>query len=355
MNNFLIFRSSFFHLFDGTSLYELYPSEHNDLFKYSPTFAVLMAPFATLPPVMGAVLWNLSGAMLLIAGILRLPVAVRTQKTLFWVSLPEFIGSTQGFQSNIHVVGLLLLFFSAIENRQAVRGALFILLTFFIKIFGILGLILFVFSKYSYKDLKFFLRFCLASAGLGLLLLALPGLLTSWENGVYQHMEWMTLLKNDSTLTYGFSFMGVLHSILGFHFKNFPVQFVAGLTWFGVLLWSRDGDLKTRLWGLISLLYFLVVFNHKAESPTFIIVMVGFGIHLSLIENKKLWWTLLIVTLGFVSLVYSDLFPRDFKQLVADKYCFKILPFLLLYPLCLYRILQPTRKGFEMSPPKERR
>ena len=64
MNNFLIFRASFFHLWDGVSLYQLYPSEHHDLFKYSPTFAMLMGLFAWLPKELGGTLWNLLGVIL---------------------------------------------------------------------------------------------------------------------------------------------------------------------------------------------------------------------------------------------------------------------------------------------------
>jgi len=48
-NNFLIFRSAFDHLLAGRDLYAAYPAEHADLFKYSPTFALLFAPFALLP------------------------------------------------------------------------------------------------------------------------------------------------------------------------------------------------------------------------------------------------------------------------------------------------------------------
>src|SRR5580658_9739822 len=40
-NNYVIFKYSFFHLIDGKNLYGIYPDDHWDLFKYSPTFAFL--------------------------------------------------------------------------------------------------------------------------------------------------------------------------------------------------------------------------------------------------------------------------------------------------------------------------
>ena len=47
--NFEIFRTASRHLLSGQDLYAEYPAEHTDRFKYSPTFALLFAPFAWLP------------------------------------------------------------------------------------------------------------------------------------------------------------------------------------------------------------------------------------------------------------------------------------------------------------------
>jgi len=57
--NYLIFKNSFLHLIRSQDLYVLYPELKIDLFKYSPTFALLFFPFAYLPDALGMVLWNL--------------------------------------------------------------------------------------------------------------------------------------------------------------------------------------------------------------------------------------------------------------------------------------------------------
>src|SRR5690242_19112241 len=57
-NNFLIFRAASRHLIAGSDLYTWYPTEHADLYKYSPTFALLFAPFAFLPLLPAMLLWN---------------------------------------------------------------------------------------------------------------------------------------------------------------------------------------------------------------------------------------------------------------------------------------------------------
>ena len=95
---------------------------------------------------------------------------------------------------------------------------------------------------------------------------------------------------------------------------------------------------------MVSLLYFLVVFNHKAESPTFIIPMVGFGVHQSLFASKKVRWSLIGFTLFMVSVMYSDIVPRDFKHSIANVYSFKVWPFIVLMPLALWEIAKGRKR-----------
>src|SRR3954471_5516394 len=57
-NNFLIFRAASKHLLAGTDLYAAYPAEHQDFYKYSPTFALLFLPFAYLPFSIAMLAWN---------------------------------------------------------------------------------------------------------------------------------------------------------------------------------------------------------------------------------------------------------------------------------------------------------
>ena len=130
--------------------------------------------------------------------------------------------------------------------------------------------------------------------------------------------------------------MGVVHGFTGLEFDRLPWQIAGGISLLASFFYFRKGDLTTRLMGLVSLCYFLIVFNHKSESPTFIIAMFAFGIHQSLLKNQKLRWALIVFTLGCVSLMYSDLF-RSIKQSHLDVYGVKVWPFLLLYPLALFQ------------------
>ena len=341
MNNWLIFRSSFFHLFEGGSLYTLYPEDQNDLFKYSPAFALFMAPLAILPAWMGAVLWNLIGAFLFILALKKLPLPISAKKGIFWISLPEFIGSTQGFQSNIHVIALLILSFCYLEKGKEWKSMLSLTTSAFIKIFGGLGLCLGVFYLYNplkakpeEKNVSLRNLPLVKLVFLVLFFSFLPALFIGWDALMFQYQEWQKLLSMDAAASYGFSLMGVVHGFTGLEFNRLPWQIFGGLSLMLSFLFFRKGNQNTRLMGLVTLCYFLIVFNHKSESSTFIIAMTAFGIHQGLIINQKLRWGLIVFTMICVSLMYSDLF-RSIKQSHLDVYSVKVWPFLILYPLAL--------------------
>jgi hypothetical protein len=57
-NNYIIFESSFEHLKEEKSLYQLYLKEHWDLYKYTPSFSLFMGVFYYLPEFAGLFLWN---------------------------------------------------------------------------------------------------------------------------------------------------------------------------------------------------------------------------------------------------------------------------------------------------------
>src|SRR5262245_2862431 len=67
--NFEIFRPSWHNLLAGKNLYASYPPL--DVFIYTPTFAVLFAPFALLPLWLGILLWNAANAGALYWGLGR--------------------------------------------------------------------------------------------------------------------------------------------------------------------------------------------------------------------------------------------------------------------------------------------
>ncbi|MEO6759755.1 MAG: hypothetical protein ABIO24_09905, partial [Saprospiraceae bacterium] len=78
--NYRIFKTSFGQLAALANPYTGTADGPWDLFKYSPAFALLMAPFSGLPDWLGLPLWNLLNALPLLYAFLQLPVLSRRQR-----------------------------------------------------------------------------------------------------------------------------------------------------------------------------------------------------------------------------------------------------------------------------------
>ncbi|MDB4303862.1 DUF2029 domain-containing protein, partial [Desulfosarcina sp.] len=109
-NNYTVFKQSFYHLVDGVSLYQLYPEEQFDLYKYSPAFSLFFGSIAWLPDIVGLSIWNLLNVLVLFFAIKLVPGI--TDKSKVWLSLFvvfEMVGSLQNSQSNALIAGLIIL------------------------------------------------------------------------------------------------------------------------------------------------------------------------------------------------------------------------------------------------------
>ena len=117
-NNYIIFKNSFNHLLNNTNLYILYPAEHYDLFKYSPSFAFFMGIFYFLPNWLGVFIFNILGIFLLLYGIKKINFKPASLKIIYVFIFIETGISLTSTQTNIHIVGLILILFSMLENKR---------------------------------------------------------------------------------------------------------------------------------------------------------------------------------------------------------------------------------------------
>src|SRR5687767_12029039 len=151
-NNYTIFKQSFYHLTGGDDLYIPYPLEHWDLYKYSPTFAFLFGGFALWPDTIGLPLWNILNALVLVFAIYYLPKLTNKQKALILLCcVIESMTAIQNEQSNGLVAGLLILAFGLCERKNFLLAALCIVLTVYIKIFGLVAFVWFLFYPGRWK------------------------------------------------------------------------------------------------------------------------------------------------------------------------------------------------------------
>lgn len=271
-NNYIIFKQSFFHLIEQKDLYQLYLTEQWDLFKYSPTFSLLMAPMALLHDVLGLFIWNLLNALVLFFAIWKLPNQLaNTRLKMLGFIVIEMITSLQNAQSNALIAGLIILAFIQLEKKQTALAALFIVLTFFIKIFGVVALALFIFYPNKWKA-------ALYTIGWMLLLAILPLIVVSPSQLIFLYKSWVNMLQNDNSVSLGFSVAGWLYTWFGIAPSKLIVLAGAAIFCLPFLKYKFFGELKFRLFFLASILIWVIIFNHRAESATFVIAVSGIAI-----------------------------------------------------------------------------
>ncbi|MCW3111185.1 MAG: hypothetical protein JWQ09_5691, partial [Segetibacter sp.] len=293
-NNFVIFKSSFGHLIHNQNLYIYYPKEYFDVYKYTPTFSLFMGLFYYLPDIIGLALFNVLNTALFIVAILKLKLPKHSLKFVFLFLALEFGISLTWTQTNIVVAALIILAFTSLEEKKPLLASLFIVLTFYIKIFGIVAVVLALF--YPQK-----LRFILYMVMWGLLFALLPLIVVSKSELLQQYHNWFDLLKMDHNISYGVSFIGWIHSWFNIEISKIGTVAIAAIIFCIPLLKVNCYKLYSfRLQILASLLLWVVIFNHKGESPTYIIAMAGVAIwYFSQppnTVNRILLWLALICT-----------------------------------------------------------
>jgi hypothetical protein len=274
---FPIFRQSYFHLISGSDLYLFYPHEQGtgpaDLFKYSPTWALLYGPFAVLPFAWSLLLWNgLNAAVLFIAVRAILP---RPSATLALLLIsPWLLHAVQSSSSNGLVAGLILLAFHAIERGRHWGAAFTIASGALIKIFPVAAVSFALFRPGKW-------RFAAALVVALLVLIALPLTVVSTDSLLFQYANWRRMVMLDENdLIFGRSVLGLMREVTRVPLPNWPAQLLGAMLLMVPVLLRRDrwDDQDFRLRFLSALLVFAVIFNHQAEHQSYVIAAAGVAI-----------------------------------------------------------------------------
>lgn len=343
-NNYTIFKHSYEHLTEFKDLYIEYPQEHWDLYKYTPTFSVFFAAFYNLPDWLGLSIWNLLNALILLISIYWLPHLSNYKKGLILLLIViELVTSIQNAQSNALLAGLLILSFGFLERNRPFWAAFFIAFCVYIKLFGIVGFVLFLFYPSKLKSLLSVLFWMLIFAFIPLLVV---------DIGQYEFLirSYLNMLSNDHSSSLGYSLMGVLHA--WFHIGvNKALIVIAGATLFLLpcLKVNLYKEIRYKYLMLCSLLIWIVIFNHKAESPTFIISLAGIAIWFVTDYNSKWRVGLIIFALLITSFSTTDIFPKSIKDDYFKPYFIKALPSIMIWFYILYQLLCLKIKPLEIT------
>ena len=338
-NNFLIFRGVFWHTWQETSLYAPYPDEYFDVNHYGPLFSLVIAPFAVTPLAVGLLLWCVSLTVLLYAAVRRPLFTDRQQLFMLWFCAHELLTAVFMQQFNIAIAALIVLTYYCIEKERDFWAAFWIMLGTFVKLYGIVGLAFFLFSRHKGR-LAGSLLLWAAVMFVAPMLISGPGYI------VGQYQEWYTCLtekngENLASIAQNISLLGLVHRTTGLQFSDLWL-ILPGMALFALpyLRLSQYRHQAFRQTLLASVLMFVVLFSTGSESSGYIIAFVGVVIWYTCVPWQRTPWDVALLVFVFVlsSLSPSDLFPAYLRREWVQPYALKALPVVLVWLKLCYEI-----------------
>jgi hypothetical protein len=342
-NNYVIFKTSFFHLVNDQNLYRLYPDEYDDIYLYSPAFALLMAPLAYLSLWLQVILWCCLDAMAVYAAIKLLPFdAGKKRLIMCWLIIVEYATAIESLQAAPIVASCMILAFVFFEKGKFSRAAFFIVLGTFIKIYAIAAVILFLMYP---RKLKFVANMFIWT----IIFLLAPLLVTSFHMLVFQYHSWINLTLSvhqgqdtgiNPNIPIPLSVMGWLKTWFNYTPSVLLVQIIGTvLLCFPFIRVKCLKNINFRLLILASLLIWAMIFNHIAESPSYIVAVLGVAIWF--VTDKKDWlaYSLLVLVIVLCVLSPTNIFPEYIREHYVKPYVLKMVPCMLIWFLIQYKLL----------------
>jgi len=325
-NNYIIFKQSHHHLLGEQDLYKAYGDEYWDLFKYTPTFAMFYGIFSHLPDLVGLCLWNILNVLVLFFSLRFLPrIEPRARSMILLFILIEMTTAIQNGQSNALLTGLIIMAFYQMERHKYLWATLFLALTVYLKLYGIFAFLLFFFYPRKWEAAIYtFMWF--------IILFAIPLVAVSFEYLINQYAQWQELLLADQSTHYGYSVVGWLHT--WFHVdvsRMLIISIGLVLLVMPLLRLKKYSDYHYRLLMLASILIWVVIFNHMAESPTFVIAITGVAIWYFTQKMTIINLILLLTAFLLTSLSPTDLVPDSIWESIFEPYALKGVPCILIW------------------------
>ena len=193
IGNYLLFKQVFWHTLHEQNLYLKYPGQHNDSNHYGPLFSVLIAPFALLPVPIGCFLWCIGNALILFYAVRRLPFTDKIKNIILLIGAVELMTSIHSLQFNPMLTGWIMLSFVLMENKEDFWASFFIVAGFLVKLYGIAGVIFFIFSSDKVRFASSFIFWLIV-------LFCLPMVISSSHFTIQSHYDWFKVLIEKNSL-----------------------------------------------------------------------------------------------------------------------------------------------------------
>lgn len=330
-NNFTIFRQMFWHAIEKLPLYLPYPSEYYNLAHYGVFFSLLIAPFAIFPQSVGVLLWAFFLCGMLFFAIRMLPNV--KHYFIYWFCGYELATAIFMNQFNVAIAACIILAFVFVEREKDEWATFFILLGAFVKLYSIVGLVFFFFSKQK-------IRFIISFIGWFILFLVLPMLVFSPEYVITQYGDWLVDLQSKNSenlfaISQNISLLGFVRKVSGVSSYSDIWLILGGVILLGLpLLRLRQYIFASfRYFMLASTLLFVVLFSTGSESSSYIIAVVGVAIWYQSARYQRRNWDVLLMVLVIIltSLAPTDICPKSIRDSFIAPYAIKAVPCILVW------------------------
>lgn len=358
--NLMVFRAASLALLRGAPLYGRFSVEF-DFYKYSPTFAFAFVPLAVLPWHAAAVLWSAANFALAAWGMVRFvrtvfahePHAAQEQRAARFLALawPGIVLTTDGDQSNLLVAGACLLAIALYLERKSARAAPWLAFSILMKLFpaafGVFALV----GRGRGRAVAW-LSACTA------LLVAAPAVLVGPARLVAYYREWQVLLAGEPAHA-SRKHWSIMHALseLGLEANSLAVQIPAAMVFLGgavgyvycASLASREPTRRLlAVWFTIATLAFVLLFNHRSESPTYVLSGIAAAALLLTTDRPRPWhWLLYVALILAPSPIHSDTEGGTLSALAAKRlfHPLRLVPLTVLWLWATWQLVSPRKRA----------
>jgi hypothetical protein len=259
---------------------------------------------------------------------------------IFWFCAHELLNAVQMQQFNIAIAAIILLSYYFVCKEKDFWAAFLIMLGTFVKLYGIVGLAFFFFSRHKGKLIG-------SLAFWAVVLFVAPMLISSPDYIVSQYHEWFvtTVEKNSEnlqTIGQNISLLGIVRKTTGCMDYSDLWLMIPGLIAFALpyLRLKQYSYEPFRQTLLSSVLMFTVLFSTGSENSTYIIAVVGVVIWYTAAPWQRSKWdiALMIYVFFFCTMAHSDLMPKFVREEWIKPYGLKALPVILVWLKLCYEM-----------------
>lgn len=309
-----IFSASAQLWWSGADLYEPYrPLAVQGGYRYSPTFAILITPFAYFPDSVGGVIWRLISSLAFLGSLAWLARSVLSwplsRDQFAWLTLlcvPLALQSVNNGQANVIVIAAMLAAVCACQEQRWNFASALLTLAFVCKVYPIaLAMLLVVLYP---RQLSWRLPLALVSS----LLVPFLGPDPSYVND--QYGKWIALLRADDRSAFPLADkhrdLWLLIEVYGIPLNRriYTLLQIGGGLGIAVLCWRRQRQgwpkkaLLTATLGLA--VAWMMVLGPVVESSTFLLLAPSLAASIvgALQDRRWHWRTLLLAGSGILFL-----------------------------------------------------